>query len=155
MNPAVYSIYTVRALRLSPSIMERLFERISPRQFDERLAPDRFSVREVIAHLADFEPVWLERIKACAENPGSTVLSRDEDQMAIDGAYSKSDPKALIKAFSRSRGDLVTYLESLNSDQLTQTVIHSELGEVSLMELAYLVVGHDAYHIEQLTQFLG
>ena len=155
MNTSVFEIYTLRALRLAPETMGKLLGQISPERYDERLSPERFTLREMIAHLADFEPVWFSRLRAGVEQSGAEVFSVDEDQMAIDGNYATSDPVASLAAFSEGRAHIVQLFASLPKETLSNTVHHSQLGEMTLMELGYLVVGHDAYHLEQVSTYLA
>lgn len=154
MNSLVFHVYGLRALRLAPSTIAQLFRQIPESEQDRALGPDRFTPREVLAHLADFEPVWRERVEAGVVSSGSPVESRDEDQMAIEGRYSETNPWEQLELFAKRREEMVRFLEHLPDDRLQHTVVHSQLGEMKVMEIAYLVQGHDAYHIQQLTAYL-
>ena len=71
-------------------------------RFDERPAEGRFTLREAVAHLADFEPIFRGRMEAAYESPGVTVEPKDEGQMAIDHNYASQDLYANLENFAES-----------------------------------------------------
>ena len=64
MMPAAVRKYLLSALAGTPVVADRLLLDVhadDPR-WDFRPEPDRFTLREVVAHLADWEPIHLERL---------------------------------------------------------------------------------------------
>ena len=147
-------VYAVPGLELSPLIVQRLVERIPPDRMDERQDPDRFTPREVVAHLADWESIMRERIRAAVENPGSTVAAYDEGQMAEDHKYSESDPREQARILIRERAVTVDYVKSLTAGDYGKTAFHPERGEQTAEDFINVTLGHDLYHIEQMTAAL-
>ncbi|MCB8932021.1 MAG: DinB family protein [Fimbriimonadaceae bacterium] len=147
--------YLVPGLRFGPTIVRRLFERIAPARWDEATAGDRFTPREVIAHLADWEPIMLQRLVSAVEKPGSTVLAYDEAERAIEQGYAQSDPAQELDRFEAGRAVTVRYVEGLDPAVFGNTFIHPERGPMTVDDQANMLLGHDLYHLEQLSGFLG
>ncbi len=118
--------------------------------FDARPDPNRFSMREVIAHLADWEPIMLERIKTGVTNPGGGIKAYDEGQMAIDHKYSESNPLERVGAWRQMRAATIEYVKGLSQADFDKKVVHPERGEMSVADIAHMLVSHDVYHLEQL-----
>ena len=78
MNP-----YLLPALPMGPVIVARLLEEIPHARLDEAMQEGRFTAREVIAHLADWEPIMRERILLARDAPGATIAVLDESEMAV------------------------------------------------------------------------
>lgn len=147
--------YLLPTLEHGPRAVKRLLEKIPQSRWDERLQPDRFSPREVIAHLADWEPIMLQRIKTARETPGGRIMKYDEAQMAIDHDYAHSDPSVQADRFIHLRAETATYLRTVNANEWTNVGIHDERGEQSVEDLANFLLGHDMYHLEQLSEYLA
>ena len=129
--------------------------RVGEAAFDVRPDPERFSFREVIAHLADWEPIMLGRIKAAVETPGSTVQPYDEWQWAIDHDYASQDPREKLEDFRKARAETTDYVTKIPREKMANTVIHPERGTLTAADIAHTLVCHDLYHIVQLRSMTG
>jgi hypothetical protein len=143
--------YLVRALEMTPRLAEHELRR-GAADFDIRPNPDRFSMREVIAHLADWEPIMLTRIKTGVDTPGATINAYDEGKMAIDHKYSASDPMERLRAWKGDRAKSIEYIKSLSDEDFAKPVIHPERGQMLVGDIAHMLVSHDIYHLEQLAE---
>lgn len=142
--------YFYIGLQTSSKIFASFFKMIPESKWDTPTHPGRFSPREVIAHLADWEPILLDRIRAAAENPGSTIQAYDEGDRAQEMGYANWDIQNSLHKFQEARQRSSEYLKQLPNDAWQQTVIHPERGVQSLTDIANMLIGHDMYHIEQL-----
>ncbi len=131
--------------------MEDLLAQFSKNEFDLRPDPERFSLREVICHLSDWEPIMLTRIKVGVETPGGSIQAFDEGQMAIDHDYATKDPIAQLMQWGTDRAKTIEYVSGLDDSKMAQTVLHPERGLMTVSDLANMIVCHDVYHLEQLS----
>lgn len=145
--------YLILGLRLGPLTVERLVSVIPAEKWDTVTEEDRFTLREAIAHLADWEPIMRERIQIALSQPGTTIIAMDEGDRAVEMNYTETDPFEQAQWFVEEREKTIELIESTLSGW-QNTVIHPERGEMSGQDLANLLLGHDCYHIEHLTQFL-
>lgn len=149
MNP-----YLTNVLPHSPEILNRLISTIDSSKLDIPTYPGRFSIREVVAHLAEWEPILLERMKKALHESGSEVQGLDEGEMAVAGRYSETDIEERLNAFKESRSRTVAFLNGVKPDEWERFVVHTERGKQTLYDQANLLLGHDIYHLEQVSAVL-
>jgi hypothetical protein len=147
--------YLLPSLEFGPLVVRRLLDRLPAGRLDEALHPDRFTAREVVAHLADWEPIMRDRIRIALDQPGAEIPAYDEGQMALDHRYAEQDPAAQAEVFIRERAETAAFLRGLAAEDWGKHAFHPERGRQSVEDLANLLLGHDLYHIEQLTEYLG
>ena len=147
--------YLFPGLELSPKAFEHIIAHIPEKRYDEKTDPNRFTLREAIAHLADWEPIFRERIQAGVDKPGALIQGMDESQRAIDKQYESWDVKESLRIFTEARAETLRYLKTLTAKQWETTVTHNEKGLMTAYDQANMLLGHDIYHFEHASQFLG
>lgn len=141
-------------VEFGPLIVQRLVRDIPQSKWDEKTGPGRFTLREAVSHLADWEPIWLERFKKGLESPGARIIAYDEGQFAIDRDYASRNPNKEADRFVQGRKVVAELLREMTPEQFKITIDHPERGIISLEDLANMLLGHDMYHIEHLTQYI-
>lgn len=149
MHPYLYP-----GLRVSPKVVAQFLERIPEDRMDVPTYPERFSPREVIAHLADWEPIFVQRMQQTIDQPGSTILGIDEGEMAIRNNYSASDWREQLSIFVAEREKTISFIQALTPEQLRIEAVHDEKGPLAVEDHANMLLGHDLYHIDQLFNVL-
>lgn len=147
--------YLFPGLELGPVIVSRLVSRIEHHRWDEPTAAGRFSPRSVVAHLADWEPIFRARMEVAKNSPGASVEVFDEGQREVGQKYAQTDPRERAEAFRRERADTVAWLRTLGAEDWTKSIQHPERGTMTISDMANMLVAHDTYHVEQLTSVLG
>lgn len=153
MTPERVRRYAITAMEGAPVVLDRLLDGITDAEADQRPDPERFTIREVIAHLADWEPIWTERLKAIAEQDGPFLPGYDEGQFAIDGDYAHSVLSEQAAKFRAGRGAMVRYAASVPPEAWGRRGRHGEIGPMTFADLVTLVLAHDGYHIRQIVEF--
>ncbi|MHB8635380.1 MAG: DinB family protein [Fimbriimonadaceae bacterium] len=146
--------YVLLGLEASPSVFARLIEAIPEEKWDVRTDPDRFTVREVFAHLADWEPVLLARLKGTLDNDKYVLPNSDPGDWAIEHGYAKSDPYESTESFRRARAETVALIRSMPNEAFKRVGIHPTRGHMTISDQVSAMLGHDMYHVEQVAQFL-
>ena len=146
--------YLLPGLEAVPTICRRLLDRIDASRLDEAITPGRFTPREVIAHLADWEPIMRERVRMACAAPGSTIEVFDEGEMAAANRYADSDPYERLELFRRERAVTAELVRRLQPAAMTNVVLHPERGPMTADDLTNLLLAHDVYHVEQLSAYL-
>jgi uncharacterized damage-inducible protein DinB len=149
MNP-----YLLPSVEFGPAVLKSLIDRIPASRFDERLSEDRFTLREVVAHLVDFEPIFRGRMESAYKTPGITVEPKDEGQMAIDHDYASQDVHENLKKLIEERAKSAAFLKSIPVEAFRTPLVHPHMGQMYLEDYANMLLGHDMYHLEQITQYL-
>ena len=149
MNP-----YLLTTFEMGPAVVRRIIEHIPESSLDRAIDPERFTPREVVAHLADWEAIDRKRLSAGVERPGSAIQPYDEVQMALDHQYSQSDINAQLLRYANERKVTARYVRGLRPDDMRNTVYHPERGILTVDDLCNLIIAHDLYHVEQLSAYL-
>jgi hypothetical protein len=153
--PEVTRKYLLTGLGATPDVVEALLEEIPPSDAVWSFTPDpqRFTLRGVVAHLADWESVFLDRLIKTRDEDEPKLLNVDEGQLAIDRDYANSDPMQNIARFRAGREILVQTLTDLPTNAWSR-IAHREWGPMNILNQAVLILGHDGYHTQQIAQWL-
>ena len=91
----------------------RLINGVRTAELRKRPALERWSVSEIIAHLADGEIVGAFRMRFILGSPGAPVIAYDQDKWVTSGHYDKRDPQKSVELFRVLREANLALLESL------------------------------------------
>lgn len=121
-------------------------------RWDARVDPERFTLREIVAHLTDFDAVMRERFERMIREDHPELPNWDEDAAAAH--YSTRDPQHGLASLLESRETLGAWLEGLSDDEWRRDGSRPGVGKFSVEEGAALLLAHDAYHLQQVTAWL-
>ena len=133
--------------------LERLIEGATPAKLRKRPAPEKWSVAEILAHLADAEIVASWRLRAILGAPGTPIQAYDQEAWLAAGQYGKRDARKSLEQFRVLRDANLALYKSLTPQQWKHHGIHA--GEESIERLASMMAGHDINHLEQVTAILA
>jgi hypothetical protein len=120
-----------------------------------RPAPDKWSVGEVIAHLADGEIVGGYRIRLILGSPGVAVPAYDQERWVTSGHYDQRDPRKSLDVFRVLRDNNLDLLRSLDSEQWTLSGVHSERGHETIEHIVRMFAAHDLNHLRQIEDMVA
>ncbi|MGD0267774.1 MAG: DinB family protein [Candidatus Sulfotelmatobacter sp.] len=139
----------------TPKKLERLIKGVSTAKLRKRPAPDKWSVNEILAHLAETEIVCGFRMRLILGAPGTPVPAFDQDAWVISGHYEKRDSRKSLEQFRVLREANLALLKSLTPEQWKHYGMHAERGQETIEHIARLYAGHDINHLKQIEQILG
>jgi len=140
--------------RETPQLLADLMQGASEQALKKSPAPGKWSVAEILAHLADDEIVTCWRYRQMLESPGCQLAGFDQDLWAKLGKYSAADPRQSLDLFRLLREANLRMLHGLNSQQWDCWGTHAERGRISVRDLARHMAGHDTNHVEQVRGIL-
>jgi hypothetical protein len=118
-------------------------------------APGKWSVVEVVQHLADSELVFGFRLRMILTQDQPPLAGYDQDRWATDLGY-KDVPLDLAQWQLRGlRIPNLRLARSLSPRQLERVGMHSERGPESVAHLLKLMAAHDLVHRRQLDRILA
>src|SRR5690349_10535134 len=79
--------------------LERIIQGQPRAKLHKRPAADKWSVNEIIAHLADSEIVLGFRMRSILASPGTPLAAVDQDAWVPSGHYEKRDPRRSVEQF--------------------------------------------------------
>lgn len=117
-------------------------------QMDARPIPGKWSTRQVICHIADFEPIYADRMKRILAEDRPTFFGGDPDLFAANLAYESRDVEEELQMISAVRNHVARILRTLKPEAFTRTGNHSEDGPVTLEVLLQRITNHIPHHIK-------
>jgi DinB superfamily len=135
--------------------LNRLIKGVSRAKLRRRPAAEKWSVSEIIAHLADAEFVGGFRLRFILGCPGAPVVSYDQDKWVTSGHYDQRDPQTSLAHFCVLRECNLALLETLTPEQWKHYGMHSERGRESIEHIVRMFAGHDVNHLQQIEKILA
>lgn len=113
-------------------------------------APGKWSVVEVVQHLADSELVTAYRLRMIAAHDTPPIQGYDQDRWAQRLHYADARLDDALEQLDVLRRANLQLLERLTPDEWERTGLHSERGPESLRHLTRLIAAHDLVHLRQI-----
>jgi hypothetical protein len=139
----------------TPRKIERLVKGASPAKLRKRPVPDKWSVTEILAHLADVEIVVGWRVRSILGAPGTPIQPFDQDAWVAAGHYAKRNPHASLAQLRAAREANLALYKSLTPEQWKYHGMHAERGQESIEHIVNMLAGHDINHVRQIEGILG
>jgi len=117
-------------------------------------SPGRWSVAQIVAHLADAEIVFAYRVRMILSSSGTPIQAFDQDAWSRVQHAESSDPRRSLALFTAIRESMLPLLRGLNDDELERYGMHAERGKESVRHLLALYAGHDRNHLAQIERQL-
>lgn len=137
-------------MRETQGRLDAVLQHFSPEQVEQKPGPQRWSLREILCHLADCEIAWAWRLRQAygADHPTLQPFDQDPWARAYDGVnYTAAAALATWKAV---RSWNLALIETLEEDDKQRPVTHPEVGELTLWTLVEIIAGHDLHHLKSL-----
>ena len=134
--------------------LAKLLKGVPAAKLRKRPAPDKWSVAEIVTHLADAEIAYSWRIRFILGAPGSPIQGFDQDGWVEAMHYTKRDPRQSLEQFRVLRETNVALYKRLTPEQWKHSGMHSERGEESVEHIVMLLAGHDLNHLKQIEGIL-
>src|SRR5262245_14784097 len=134
----------------APRKLSTLVEGLSIEQLGRRPAPDKWSIQEIVAHLADDELVGGYRLRMILSSPGTPIQAFDQDVWAHTGRYNQRDVRSSLERFRVLRQANLELLRSLTVEEWDRCGVHAERGVESIRDIAMYFAGHDINHVRQI-----
>lgn len=116
-------------------------------QVTARPVPGKWSTLEVVCHIADFEPVYVERMKRILTADNPTLMGADQDDFAKMLHYQERDLEEELRVVESTRNAMARIIEKLTLEQLARPGVHSERGPVTLEKIIQTIIGHIPHHL--------
>ncbi len=131
-----------------PVILRNAVAGMSREQVRARPVEGKWSTLEVICHLSDFEPVFLDRMKAVLASDEPTLFGRDENAFAAKFVYHQRDLDEELALIQACRASMTRILRTLPAADFQRRGIHSEAGPLTLADFLQKSVNHVAHHVK-------
>jgi hypothetical protein len=117
-------------------------------------APGKWSVTEILAHMADVEMVVGYRIRMILSKPGTPIQAFDQDEWAKLSKYAGIPTTQSLERQRVERESNLTLLKALQPEQWEHYGTHAERGKETVSRVAEMTAGHDINHLRQIEEIL-
>ena len=114
-----------------------------------------WTVLEVMGHLRDYEPIFIERARLILTEEFPPLPNPNPDELAVTNQYNQQDIQAVYSAWSESRREFLKVLEGVAEDDWERAGNHPRRGHFTLNDVLLLTAWHDVNHIEQMARTLA
>jgi len=115
-------------------------------------APGKWSVRQIVAHLADAEMVGAHRFRQVIAEDHPTLIAYNQDAWTANLDYARRKPKQSLETFRRIRAENYELLKGLPESAYERFGNHSENGRMTLRQLLEGYAAHAESHARQLQE---
>lgn len=144
----------VDELQQNIEVVAALVEGVDDELAQWRESPDRWSLVEVIAHLADEEREdFRTRTRLTLESPETDWPPIHPPRWVVEREYQKKSLVACLDDLRTERTASIAWLRSLNDPDWSTTYYHPKLGSASARFLLANWVAHDLHHIRQIVRW--
>jgi len=120
-----------------------------------RPAPGKWSVHEIVGHLADHEVILGARLRLTAGLDRPPIQGYDQDAMVARLGLENATTAELLDAFRAGRELTLGFLRRLPISGWDRIGLHTERGEESVAAMVALYAAHDLIHEAQLDRTLA
>jgi uncharacterized damage-inducible protein DinB len=132
----------------TPVRLAKVLDGLSEPEIENRPAAGKWSVREIVAHLADCEIAWGWRLRQSLSEEHAVQQPFEQDTWArVYTTYSLAEAWACFKAL---RAWNVAFVGALSETDRGKRYTHPERGEERLSTIVEIMAGHDLHHLESL-----
>lgn len=143
----------IEPLKQQESTAQKLAELLKGKDkqlLTRRPAPEKWSVAEIVAHLADAEISVSWRVRQILSKDGIAIQAFDQDAWASTFNYAGRDPQASLELFRALRTANIALLKSVPPELWNNYGMHAERGKETITHIVRMIAGHDINHMRQI-----
>jgi hypothetical protein len=114
---------------------------------------DRWSIGEIVCHLADSEIIAATRFRLVRHKPGAQLVEYDQDVLADALGYkhrNAHDVDIALGTFAAMRTSTARLMRTWDESEWEIEGLHSEWGALTLRQLLELYADHGERHLDQI-----
>lgn len=135
-------------LEMTAVTIARLIRNSDDAQLTRSPAPGKWSIRDILCHLADCEITFAFRLRQTMAEPHHVI--QPFDQEAWSAPYGKLDARDALEAFTAFRRWNLMFIRAVGTPAESKPVRHPERGEMTFRTIVETMGGHDINHLRQI-----
>ncbi len=135
-----------------PKQLREAIAGMSLEQINAAPIPGKWSTRQIICHLSDFEPVYADRMKRVIAEDDPPLRGGDPDVFAAKLAYDARDIEEELTLIEAVRKHTARILKTLSDETFQRTGMHSADGPLTLETLLKRITGHIPHHVKFIAE---
>lgn len=144
----------LKVQRTTAAKLRKAIHGLTPAQLKWRPEPGKWSIAEIVAHLADAEIVGSWRMRSIIGEDGITIQPFDQDAWASVFNYQKRNTKGSLETFRVLRESNLAMLEEIPPEIWDHHGMHLERGKETVVHVVRMFAGHDTNHLLQVERLV-
>ncbi len=144
----------IKVQRATAGKLKRLIHGLTAKQMKWRPEPAKWSIAEIVAHLADTEIAASWRMRSVIGENGVTTQPFDQDAWASVFQYQKRDVRRSLEVFRVLRENNLALLKEIPREAWDNYGMHLERGKETVTHLTRMFAGHDTNHVLQIERIV-
>lgn len=151
MKPQMNDIHeVVTCLQRSPAILDALLSGIPDEMLNVRRIPGKWSIHEHACHLADVQPMLLERMKTFKREAQPVFIPYLPGETDSDDHLRQMDLADAVAKFATTRQELVAVAGTFLQEDLDKPGQHPEYTRYTPRILLRHILMHDHLHMYRI-----
>ncbi|HBY60221.1 MAG TPA: hypothetical protein DEH78_10385 [Solibacterales bacterium] len=121
-------------------------------ELDFRPSPEKWSIRQVVGHLADSEMVGAYRLRSVLAEDNPTLHWYDEKAWAERLDYQRRKYSQALETFRRTRAENYDLIRELPDEAWSRPATHSRNGPMTLLGVLRMYAEHAEGHARQIRE---
>jgi hypothetical protein len=138
--------------RRGPDLVAAVITGAAGAELDFVPSPEKWSIRQILAHLADSEVVCSDRFRRVIAENNPTLVGYDQDAWTAHLNYKRRKTAASLDLFRRLRQENYELMKDLPEEVFERTGTHTERGPMTLLQLVAYDADHHEKHAQQLQE---
>ena len=134
----------------TPAALERAVAGVDEELLRRPEREGKWSVNEVVAHLADSDLVWGYRLRRVLAEERPQIVGYDQDQWANLLRYRDARLADSLALHAANRAANLRLIRAASPADLQRVGVHTERGEESVAHMLKLYAAHDLVHLRQI-----
>jgi hypothetical protein len=130
-----------------PGILRRAIAGMTKEQLVARPIPGKWSTQEVVCHVAEYEPIYADRMKRVIALEEPSLLKGDPELFAARLAYHQRDVQEELALIELTRKQTARILRTLRPEDFQRKGGHSRDGVLTLAALLQRITAHIPHHV--------
>src|SRR5712692_7075387 len=143
---------TLERFRRAPELLAVVLTGVYGEETDFTAAAGKWSIRQIMAHLADAEMVGAHRFRQVIAEDNPTLIAYNQDAWTANLDYARRKPKQSLETFRRIRAENYELLKGLPEPAFERAGNHTENGRMTLRQLLEGYASHAESHARQLQE---
>ena len=145
----------VETMKSQGKEMSAFLRAIPESRADFSYAPGKWTIRQIIGHLADAERVFAYRAMRFARADATLVPGFEEDDYVANGPFTRVSLSDLIDELEHLRAATILFFRALDAEAMSRRGT-ANAHEISVRAIAFIMPGHASHHVEVLrSRYLG
>lgn len=137
-------------MRRGAVALEEAMTGATPAEIDFTPAPGRWTIRQILAHLADAEVVGTDRFRRTIAEDNPTLIGYDQEAWNKHLDHARRNPADDLDLFRRLRALNSSLLDGLAPEAFERPATHTERGRLTLLGVLEMYADHAEGHARQI-----